>query len=71
MCAFVRPSPLYGGVTYVGSSLSFENCRIHRYSDIIAVALILESGSMIENLAFHGFGIGNAGGSPSPRAKPS
>ncbi len=66
VCAFVRPSPLYGGVTYVGSSLSFENCRIHRYSNITTAALILESGSMIENLSFDGFSIGNASGSPSP-----
>jgi len=64
ICAFVRPSPLYGGVTYVGSSLSFENCRIHRYSDIITAALILESGSTIETLAFDRFSIGDAGGSP-------
>jgi hypothetical protein len=28
VCAFLRPSPLYGGETYVGSSLSFENGRL-------------------------------------------
>src|SRR6202051_4506063 len=30
ICAFLRPSPLYGWTTYIGSSLSFENCKIQR-----------------------------------------
>ena len=67
ICAFARPSPLYGGAMYVGSILSFENCVIERFRNIDAPALILENDSLIENLIFNGFGIKNeAGSSPIP-----
>jgi hypothetical protein len=59
VCAFVRPSPLYGGVTSVGSSLSFENCRIQRYDDINVAAVILENGSTINDVTFNGFDLRN------------
>jgi hypothetical protein len=62
-CALLRPSPLYGGLTYVGSSLSFENCRIQRSADMQVAALIVESGSLIQNLEFNGFTVGDTGSS--------
>ena len=55
VCAFARPSPLYGGVTWVGGKLSFENCKIYRNGNIEALAVILEYESMVENLMFNGF----------------
>jgi len=61
ICAFLRPSPLYGWTTYIGSSLSFENCKIHRISDIPVAGLILENDSTITNLTFNGFGIEGSG----------
>jgi Glycosyl hydrolases family 28 len=65
VCGFLRPSPLYGGVTYVGSSLSFENCRIYRNPDIQVAAVVLDNDSTIVNLAFNGFSLQD-GGSSSP-----
>jgi hypothetical protein len=61
VCGFLRPSPLYGGVTCVGSSLSFENCRIYRNEDLVVAALVLDNGSTIDNLAFNEFGLQDAG----------
>jgi hypothetical protein len=61
ICGFLRPSPLYGGVTYVGSNLSFDNCRIYRYGNIEVAALILENDSTIDNLTFYGFGVQDVG----------
>jgi Glycosyl hydrolases family 28 len=51
----LRPSPYYGGVTYVGSSLSFENCQILQNGSKSIAAVILESNSTITNLEFNGF----------------
>jgi hypothetical protein len=61
VCALLRPSPLYGGVTFVGSSLSFENCRIRRVGGFYVTALILDFNSIIGNVAFNGFGIEDVG----------
>lgn len=61
ICGFVRPSPLYGNVTYVGSSLSFDNCKIFRYANIEVAALILENDSTIDNLTFNGFSVQDFG----------
>jgi hypothetical protein len=61
VCAFLRASPLYGGVTSVGSSLSFDNCQIQRNSNLNVTALILDNDSTIDNLAFHGYGLRDAG----------
>jgi Glycosyl hydrolases family 28 len=63
ICAFARPSPWNGGATYVGASLSFENCEIDRYGNINAPAVILANDSVIQNLIFNGFSIKNRGGS--------
>ncbi len=57
--AFLRPSPFYGWVSYVGSNLSFENCRFYRSPGIELEGLILENDSTIENLTFSGFGVMN------------
>lgn len=62
---FFRTSPLYGGVTYAGSSLSFANCVIYRSSENNALPVILENNSTIGNVSFNGFSVQDAG-SPSP-----
>lgn len=56
-CGFLRPSPLYGAVTSVGSSLTFDNCSISRG----VPASILANNSRIEYLAFNGFEVKDAG----------
>ena len=56
VCAFLGPSPLYRNVSFVGSNLCFENCRIDRSGHLIA-AVILENDSTINNIAFNGFGV--------------
>jgi Glycosyl hydrolases family 28 len=61
VCAFLRPSPLYGEATCFGSSLSFSNCVIYRDSSANVAAVILEGDSMIGNLAFDGFQVQDAG----------
>lgn len=60
ICAFLRPSPLYGTVPFVGSSLTLDNCKIVRDSDREVVGLILENQSQINNLVFNGFGVQDA-----------
>jgi hypothetical protein len=60
ICAFVRPSPLYGAVTSVGSNLSFENCKIYRNGNLEAPALILDNDSVVHNLSFNGFSVEGA-----------
>ncbi len=60
ICAFVRPSPLYGGVTSVGSNLSFENCKVYRNGNLEAPALILDNGSVVSSLSFNGFSVEGA-----------
>jgi hypothetical protein len=54
--AFVRSSALFfGRQTYIGSSLTFENCSIVSGGDFDVAALIIENKSSIANLAFNGF----------------
>jgi hypothetical protein len=66
-CAFIRPSPAAGNVTYVGSDLILENCKIVRSGDLNCAALILDNNSIINNLAFNGFTVQNhASVSPLP-----
>ncbi|MGC2476930.1 MAG: hypothetical protein WA485_21520 [Candidatus Sulfotelmatobacter sp.] len=52
---FIRPSPYGGAVTYVGSSLIFDNCTITRTGSFEVFASILANRSRIEYLAFNGF----------------
>ena len=61
ICAFLRPSPLYGNISFSGSRLSFENCKLGHYGDVTVAAMVLENDSTIENVIFNGFGIMNAG----------
>ncbi len=56
-CAFVRPSPLYGTVPFVGDSLSFNNCTVYRDSDRTVLGLSLQNDSVIKELAFNGFAV--------------
>ena len=60
-CGVLRPSPLYGTVTCVGSSLTFDNCRISRNGTFTAPAAILANNSRLETLAFNGFEVQDAG----------
>ena len=60
-CGFLRPSPLYGAVTSVGSSLTFDNCIFRLVENIASSALILANNSRIEYLAFNGFEVQDAG----------
>lgn len=61
ICGFVRPSPLYGNKTSVGTSLTFNNCTIYRTSGMEVAAVIVENGSTIGSLEFKGFTLQGAG----------
>jgi len=65
VCAFLRPSPLYGNISCVGSNLSFENCQICRYGNLSVAAVILENDSTIGSVTFNGFKMQEVG-SPTP-----
>lgn len=60
-CGFLRPSPLQGTVTCVGSSLTFENCSVSRRGKAEVPASILENNTRIEYLAFNGFEVQDTG----------
>src|SRR5215469_8377983 len=60
-CAFARPSPLYGGGSSAGSSLTFENCQITRDRDIEVAAVILENNTTMAAITFNGFALQDAG----------
>jgi hypothetical protein len=60
LCAFVRPSPLYGNIPFSGTRMSFEGCTIGHYGASVA-AVILENSSVIENLIFDGFRVMQVG----------
>jgi hypothetical protein len=60
-CGFLRPSPLYGSNTSVGSSLTFDNCTISRFQNVECPASILANNSRIEYLAFNGFELQDEG----------
>jgi hypothetical protein len=60
LCAFVRPSPLYGNITFSGASLSLEGCTLGHYGASVA-AVILENNSIIENVIFDGFAVMQVG----------
>jgi len=60
-CGFLRPSPMYGWVPFVGSSLAFDNCTINRSENFRAPASILANNSRIECLGFTGFEVKDLG----------
>jgi hypothetical protein len=64
--AFARTSPYFYGCTYVGSSLTVNNCTIQRDADDAAAAVILDYGSSIANLSFNGFQVQDATGKSHP-----
>jgi hypothetical protein len=59
-CGFLRPSPLQGTVTCVGSSLTLDNCSISRRARGVS-ALILENNMRIEHVAFNRFEVLDTG----------
>jgi len=59
--AFLRPSPVYGILDYVGSSLSFTNCKLHRISNMDAPAVVIENDSTIDSVVFNGYTVQDAG----------
>lgn len=59
--AFLRTSKFFAGATYVGSSLSLQNCTVQRNSNHPVAAAILEYGSAISALELNGYAIQNAG----------
>lgn len=61
---FLRPSPMNGNQTWVGSSLSLNNCKIQRSSGADVSAIILENDSTIKNLTFSGFSVQDTGPYP-------
>jgi hypothetical protein len=64
LAGFLRPSPLYGNMPTVGSSLIFENCTIRRFANSWVPALVLANSSKIEFLAFNGFAVQGYGSMP-------
>jgi len=65
VCALLRPSPLYGPTSFVGSNLSFENCQISRYGNLSVASVVLDNNSTIGSVTFNGFVMREAG-SPTP-----
>jgi len=61
ICGFIRPSPLYGFVTSLGSSLTFNNCTIIQNSGLDIEVVILANNSTIANVEFNGLVIQNTG----------
>lgn len=59
--AFVRTPPGFAGVTYVGSSLTFQDCVIQRNSSANVAGLILENNSAISSVEFNGFALQDTG----------
>jgi len=53
--AFVRSARIYGPRTYIGSSLSINNCAISKNGGLSVAGLIIENNSTILNLEFNGF----------------
>lgn len=64
--AFLRTSKFLAGpnATYIGSNLILNNCAINRNSSVEVSAIIIENGSVIENVAFNGFSIIDKGSYP-------
>src|SRR5215471_3953984 len=65
ICAFARTSPLYGNISFSGANLSFENCQLCEFGNVIA-AVVLENDSTIDNLVFNGFALAQVGRAPVP-----
>jgi hypothetical protein len=59
-CGFLRTSPVFGTDSYIGSSLSFNNCVIQRTSNTQAAAVIIENESTIDQVQFNGLALQDA-----------
>lgn len=59
--AFVRSSGYLVNCTYVGTSLTLNNCVVQRGADIAVAALIVEYNSLIKNVIFNGFAVNDLG----------
>src|SRR5271166_5347120 len=60
--AFVRSSSIFEGMTYIGESLTLNNCVVSQNENFDGAGLILENASTINNLEFNGFTIQDASG---------
>lgn len=60
-CALLRPPPPYSGLTYFGSNLSFENCKIYRNANVDTSALVLDKNSGIGTVTIDGFEVQDEG----------
>jgi hypothetical protein len=59
--AFLRPSPAIGTLSFEGTRLSFQNCRIDRRRHSTVAGVILENRSSIDRLEFSGFALQDEG----------
>jgi len=59
--ALLRTPPGFAGVTYVGTSLTLQNCVFQRNSNMNVAGLILENNSAINSLEFNGLTFQNGG----------
>jgi hypothetical protein len=59
--AFLRTSKWLAGDTYTGSSLILNNCMIKRNTSVDVSAMIVQYGSIINNLVLNGFAVQDAG----------
>jgi len=67
--AFLRTSPVYKGMSYVGAGLSFANCVLSRNAKYDSAAVIIENESTISSLEFNGFVVQDASGKSYPPAQ--
>lgn len=59
--AFLRTSKFLKDGTYVGSNLTLNNCTIQRDRNVDFAGMIIESGSVVNNLVFNGFAVTDNG----------
>jgi Glycosyl hydrolases family 28 len=61
VCGFLLPSPPYPGITFVGSSLTLQNCNVYRKDGESVTGLVFNNNSVLNSLVFNGFGVTSAG----------
>lgn len=60
-CGFLRPSPMNGNRTCIGSSVKFEDCKVVRTRDLDTGTVILGYNSNIGQVQFDGYSVQDAG----------
>jgi len=55
--ALARSSAYSKGCTYVGSSLAINNCTVQQKGDSAIPAMVIDNGSLINNVTFSGFAV--------------